>query len=188
MFTLLASFGIGCLAYGLVALTFDPFAATVPALLATTIALFLLLRRVSRQVQVVSAPLEGMLRAGNVEEADALLKSVADRFGPWMPMLAGQMNGQRGMLKYMRMDWDDALPLLDKGKWRNWMVQTCIACVHHRKGDKDKAYELLAKATKAGKREPMAWIVRAVVLYRDGKKDLALQAISDGVAALPDNR
>jgi len=188
MISLLAAFGIACLAYGLVAVLLDPVAAILPAFFALTIALVILWRRASRGVQDALMPLEPLLRGGKVAEADVLLVSVSNRWSSWMPLLKGQLAAQRGMLLYMQSNWDDAMPLLMDGKWRNWMAQACIGCIHHRRGEVDEAFEFLARATKSGKKEPLAWVVRAVLLSRAGRRDEALQALSVGLTHLPEHR
>ncbi len=42
------------------------------------------------------------------------------------------------MTDYLQMKWDDALPRLEEGRWRNWSAILCIGLIHHRKGNKAK--------------------------------------------------
>jgi len=187
MYSILASLAAGGAVFAVVTLLMGPFAAILPAILAATIVLVILLRRATNGAQTMLFPMQQMMQAGKVDEVEELLVATRDQWGKWMPTLTGQLEAQRGMLDYVRMQWDDALPKLQNGQWRNWMAQACIACIAYRKGDKETAYAGLEKATKTGKKEPLAWIVRAVLLSRDGKRDEALKALSEGLTHLPNH-
>jgi len=165
----------------------SPVAAIVPAVIVAGIVLVVTLRRATNGAQQMLLPMQTLMQAGKVDEVEGLLISTRERWGKWMPTLTGQLEAQRGMLDYVRMNWDYALPKLENGQWRNWMAQACIACIHYRKGDKDQAFAGLEKATKSGKKEPLAWIVRAVLLNRDGQRDASLAALTDGLTHLPNH-
>lgn len=188
MYSIFAAVGAAVIAFVLVSLLMSPVAAMVPAVLAMGIVGILLLRRATNGAQVALAPMQALMQAGKVEEVDALLIETQNKWGKWMPTLSGQLHAQRGMLDYVRMKWDDALPKLDKGKWRNWMAKGCIASIHYRKGDKDTAFSMYAEATKAGKKEPLAWILRAVMLNKDKQRDEALAVVNEGLSNIPGNR
>jgi hypothetical protein len=185
MISIVAAFGIACIAYGLVAVAFDPVAAVVPALFAFAVALYLLLRRASKGVERGLAGLEELLRAGKVAEASQRIEATRDRWALWMPLLRGQLTAQLGMLDYVQLRFDEALPKLIAGKWRNWIAQGCIGAIHHRAGRKEQAHAALVAATKAGKKEPLAWILRAVLLHRDDRREDALAVLAEGLTHLP---
>ncbi|MFT6145204.1 MAG: hypothetical protein ACJAZO_004144 [Myxococcota bacterium] len=188
MYSIFAAVGAAAIAFVLVSLLMNPVAAMVPAVLAMGIVGILLLRRATNGAQVALAPMQALMQDGKIEEVDALLVEAQNKWGKWMPTLTGQLHAQRGMLDYVRQKWDDALPKLQKGKWRNWMAQGCIASIHYRRGDKETAFTMYAGATKAGKKEPLAWIVRSVMLNKDGKRDEALTAVNEGLTHIPGNR
>ncbi len=188
MYSIFAAVGAAVIAFVLVSLLMNPVAAMVPAVLAMGIVGILLLRRATNGAQIALAPMQALMQAGKIDEVEALLLDAQSKWGKWMPTLTGQLFAQRGMLRYVKQDWDGALPLLQKGKWRNWMAQGCIASIHYRKSDKDTAFTMYASATKAGKKEPLAWIVRSVMLNKDGKRDEALTVVNEGLTHIPGNR
>lgn len=188
MYSILAAAVAAGIAFAIVALTMSPVAAVFPAVVAFGVVAIVLLRRAVNGTQEMMLPLQSLMQAGKVEETEALLLNVQSTWGKWMPMLHGQVEAQRGMLDYVRMQWNDALPKLEAGQWRNWIAQGCIGCIHYRKGDKDKAFELFAKAAKTGSKEPLAHILRAVMLNKDGRRDDALNALGEATTALPGNK
>jgi predicted Zn-dependent protease len=129
-----------------------------------------------------------MLQSRRIDEARALLVNVRDRWSRWQVMLAGQIDAQLGMLEYLQMHWDDALPLLEKGKWRNAQAMVCIGAIHWRKGDKAKAFETLKRAQAVAPKDPMVVVVRATLLVRDDRRDEALRALADARGRLPGNK
>jgi tetratricopeptide (TPR) repeat protein len=185
MRSILASLGAALVAYIVVAVLFDPFAAVVPAGFAFVVAAFLLFRRISQRIQEAMAPLEGLLRGQKVDEADALLAKVGADLGPWMPYLAGQIAAQRGMLEYARGRFDAAVPKLTEGRSQSWHAMACLGCVHWRKGNKDACFAELEAATKQAPKEPLAWILRAVLLHKGGRDEDALKALAGGLTQLP---
>lgn len=188
MYSIFAAVGAALIAFVLVSLLMSPVAAMVPAVLVLGIVGIVLLRRATNGAQVALAPMQPLMQAGKIEEVDALLVEAQRKWGKWMPTLTGQLNAQRGMLDYVKQNWDDALPKLEKGKWRNWMAQGCIASIHYRKGNKDEAFAMYKSATKAGNKEPLAWIVRSVMLNKDGQRDEALAVVNEGLTHIPGNR
>src|SRR5690606_25688019 len=83
---------------------------------------------------------------------------------------------------------DAALPRLIKGQWRNYTALGCIGAIHFRKGRKKEAFEALDKAIKAAPKEPMVYVLRAVLTHRAGDDDKALEVLRAGLAAIPTSK
>jgi tetratricopeptide (TPR) repeat protein len=188
MYTLILSLVLGVVTFVLVAVFFDPLAAVVPAVMVLLIALVALLLRVKRKVDNQMQGIVPLLQRRQVAEAQRYLESLRDRYAKWMPLLHGQIDSQLGMIDYLQLKFDQALPRLEKGKWRNWMALACIGAIHYRKGRHEQAWESLQKAVDIAKKEPMAYVVFAVLLNRAGVQDRALQVMNAGVKVLPDNK
>jgi predicted Zn-dependent protease len=129
-----------------------------------------------------------ILQARRIDDARALLVGVRDRWSRWQVMLASQIDAQLGMLEYLQMHWDAALPLLEKGKWRNGQAWACIGAIHWRKGEKGKAFEALRRAQTVTPKDPMIAFVRATLLLRDDRRDEALRALADARGKIPENK
>ena len=162
-------------------------ASAVPAVLVFAIVFFLIARTVGNRVTAEMNLLVPLLQERKIAEAETHLLSMQRRFGRWQFLLSGQLEAQRGMIRYMQMKFDEALPLLERGQFRNWAASLSIGCIHHRNGSKDQAWKSFAKASKSAPKEPMVYLVWATLLTRDGKREEALSVLSDGLTTLPDN-
>lgn len=188
MYSVLVSLVLGLLTFVGVAVLFDPVAAVVPAVLVFTVALVAILLRVKRSVDALVGGVVPLLEQRRVQEAEDYLDGIRKRFGRWMPLLDGQIEAQMGMIDYFQLRFDKALPKLQKGKWQNWVAQVCIGAIHFRKGRKDEAWEVLEKAIGTGSKEPMTYVVYAMLLTRSGNRDKALDVLNRGLKALPDSK
>lgn len=187
MLNLLISAALGIATFVVVAAIYTPVAAVLPALLVLGIALFLLTRRIGRLVDAEMRKLVPMLQAQQIEPARAHLDSIKQRYGRWQVLLEGQIDAQLGMLDYLQMKWDEALPKLQKGRFRNWQAQVCIGAIHYRKGDREKAWEELSAAVGTAPKEAIVYVVFANLLLRAGDRTRALAILDQGLKSLPDS-
>ena len=121
-------------------------AAVIPAVLLFGICFFLIARTVGNRVTNEMNLMVPLLQNRKIAEAETHLLAMIKRYGRWQFLLSGQLDSQRGMIRYMQTKFDDALPLLEKGKFRNWAALVSIGCIHHRRGKKDEAWKYLEKA------------------------------------------
>lgn len=187
MYNLLISLGIAAAVYVAVAVAMSPFSAILPAMLVLTIAMFLMARRTTKQVQAELTDLMALLQKQRIDDAKKKIQDISDKYGRWQFLLEGQMAAQLGMLDYVQMKWDLALPQLEKGRFRNWSAEVCIGAIHFRRGRKEKAWESFDKAAGTAKKESIIYLVWATLLSRDGHRDKALEVVNRGLAATPDS-
>ena len=164
-----------------------PVAGVIPGLLVFGICFFFIAKRIGNMVTAEMNLLVPMLQARKIKEAETHLLGMRRRYGRWQFMLAGQMDAQRGMIRYMHTEFDDAMPLLQAGKFRNWAALVSIGCIHFRRDRKDEAWKAFEKASTAASKEPMVYVVWAILLTRDGKRPRALEVMSRAQKAIPDN-
>lgn len=187
MYNIAISVGLGLVVFALVSLALPWWGSILPALLVSGLAMFLLARRINEKLTPELAKLQPLLEARDVAGAQAHLRSIQATYGKWQLYLDSQLEAQLGMLDYLQMKWDEALPKLETGSWRNAHALICIGCIHYRKGDKDKAWESLGKAVDADSKEVMTHVVLAVLRAKSDQRDEALTAVAAGLQALPDN-
>jgi predicted Zn-dependent protease len=191
MLNVLVSVGLA-LAAALLAAAFNLpwYAGIAPAVFVFPIAFYLLSMRTNRAIQAALAPLGGLLQERKVDEARALLQRVSDTWGPWQLYLKGQLQAQVGMLDYLQLRFDEALPQLEAAAVKDWTTLSALAAIHFRRGRHDAAAERLAEAAKQSPKEAMAHILRGVLLARmdrGGKgREEALVAVQEGLTAIPD--
>ncbi len=187
MLNLLIAFSLGAVVYAAVGLTLGPWAAVVPTVLVWLVAAFLLARRTGAQVEAEMAGLTPLLQAGQIDQGKALLEQIRAKYANWQILLDASVDAQLGILEYLQMKWDAALPLLEKGRSRNWTAITCLACIHYRKGNKAKAWEEFESAQNTAPKEAMVYVIHATLRVRSGLRKEALDALSIGLTALPDS-
>lgn len=187
MYNLLLSALAGLLTFLVVWGIFSPVAGVIPALLVMTITMFLLTRRIGRRIEGEMMKLVPMLQAQQVEPAQAHLRELKARYGRWQVMLSGQIDAQLGMIDYMQRKWDEALPKLQNGRFRNWQAQVCIGAIHYRKGDRDKAWAEFESARRVAPKEVMIYLVHSVLLLKSGDRDGALTVVAEGLKRAPES-
>jgi tetratricopeptide (TPR) repeat protein len=188
MLNLLVALTVGVAVFAVVTALVGPIAAVFPAVFFAGLSLFLLARRIGKRVNAQLEGLAPLLQAGRIDDGRALLARVKDRYGRWQLLLTSQIDAQLGMLEYMQLHWDEALPLLEKGKFRNGQAFVCIGAIHWRRGDKTKAFAALKRAQEVAPKDPMMVAVRATLLLRDDRREEALQALAAARGSLPTNR
>lgn len=187
MYNLGISTLLAVIAAALTAFVLTPVAGIIPGVAVWCLSFFLISRRVGTEVQKEMAALEPLVQQRKIPELKARIEKLKKEWGPWQPLLEGQLDAQLGMIDYLQMKWDVALPALERGKWRNWMVTVCVGLVHYRKKRTTDALKMLADAAWVAPKEPMVYVVHAMVLKRTGKEEEALKVLADGLKALPDS-
>lgn len=188
MYSVLVSLALGLVVFLGIGAWLGPVAGVVPGLLLAGGVFLALMWQLGKRVRVEMEGILPLLEARKVAEAKAYLRKLQDRYASWQPFLRGQIEVQIGMIDYIRLRFDEALPQLEAGAWRNWLAQLCIGAIHYRKGRKEQAWEAMEKARAASRKEPMVYTVWAVLLTRDGERDKALEVLRDGLKVLPDHK
>ena len=188
MYALGISLAVGLVVFGIIAAWLGPLAAIVPGVGVALVGMFLISRQVGQRVEAAMAAIAPLLQNRRIKEAEAHIRQVQKQYGPWQFLLAGQLDAQLGMIEYMQMHWDKALPLLQSGQFRNWTALVCIGCVHYRKGRKEQAWEAFEKAASASSKEVVIYGIWAHLLVKDGKRTEALEAVSKGLKAQPESQ
>ncbi|MBT3218252.1 MAG: hypothetical protein HN348_04120 [Proteobacteria bacterium] len=187
MYNIVISLLLAIITFVTVSLLMSPIAAIFPAILVLGLALFLLTRRVSKKMEAEMAKLLPMIQGRRLKEAVEHIEDLKRRYGRWQVLLAKQLDAQLGMLQYLQMKWDPALPLLEKGRWRNWTAQVAIGCIHYRKGRKNEAWKSFTEAAGSGRKELIIYLVWATLLTRAAMRSEAMEVVNNGLVALPDN-
>jgi tetratricopeptide (TPR) repeat protein len=159
-------------------------ATALPAL-ALFAGVFLLLNRLtSQRVQALMGTVQQDLQAGRVEKAMATLRACFP-LARWQFLLASQLHANLGMLLYMRKDFDEALPHLQKSFFRDWMAFATLGslyCLRNQPGPMEKAFE---RSVSVGKKEGLAWSVYAFAWQKLGEREKAQQVLARAVEANP---
>ncbi len=198
MYNLLIAIAVAVSLFAVITLGFgSAVAAVLPALMAGSIVFILAMRRHVGLIQAETAELPALLDPSTIKseaemrsrfaEVDKRLVDLKQRWGNWQFLLASQLDGQRGMLRYAQKDWDAAFPLLDAGKWRDANLHTALACIHWRRGQRDKAWPLLEEASRLAPKDPMIAVVHAVLDHEAERTPQALAVLTAALVEQPGN-
>lgn len=188
MYSLAIAVAAGVAVFGAVAAWLGVIAGIIPGIAVVIVTMFFLSRRVGQTVEAEMQTIVPLLQSRKVAEAQQKIRDMKATYGNWQFLLSGQLDAQLGMLEYMQMNFDQALPLLVSGKWRNWSALVCIACIHYRRGRKEQAWEAFDAAASAADKESIIYGVWATLLLKDGKRTEALAAVARGLKAQPESQ
>lgn len=188
MYNIAISFLAGLVTLLLLSLWMGPIPAVIPGVLVTGVTFYLIAQRVGKGIEAEMAALVPLMQAQKVDEARHKLEEVKARYGRWQVLLDGQIDAQLGMIDYLQMKFDEALPKLERGRYNNWSALAAIGCIHWRKGDKDAAWKAFEEAHATGPKDPILYLVWGTLLSRDGKRTEALQALDHGLKDIPENQ
>ena len=173
------------------------YAGILPGLLLGVGSYIYLARRIGAKVQAIADEAQKAMQGAQPKtekERDALLDkaigilSQAFQYEQWQYLLAPEIHGNVGILKYMKKDYAGAQPHLEKSFARNWMAKAMLGCIHYQaKAEEPMKAAFEACVTEGGKKESMAWAIYAWCLNSRDQKDTALAVIGRGIVENPDD-
>ncbi|MRR57399.1 MAG: hypothetical protein EG824_04210 [Deltaproteobacteria bacterium] len=145
---------------------------------------FLLARYVLKQVNAIMESAGKDLQGQRIEKAIRTLQE-ALRFGKWQFSVAGQVHSQIGMIYYMKRDFSNAFPHLEKSFVKNWIAMGMLAVSHMKRNKKDKMTATFEKAVQWSPKESLLWNLYAYCLNEVGDRENALKVLEKGLKKLP---
>jgi tetratricopeptide (TPR) repeat protein len=158
--------------------------SVLPGLLAAVVAYFLLARRTWKQLEALFASVQKELMAQRLDRALQVLQG-GFALAPWQFLVASQLHSQIGVLRYIREDYDGALPHLEKSFSRHGVARAMLALCYQRKRDPERMRKTFEQATRDAKKEGLVWAAWAWVEEKDGRHDEAISILGRGVKANP---
>jgi tetratricopeptide (TPR) repeat protein len=170
MYNLLISLAIGLAVGAAIALgtDFGWAAAIFPALLASTIAYFVLARRTWKQLEKIFEAMQADVRAQKLDRAVQTLQG-GFVLAPWQFLVGSQLHSNIGILHFLKQDLDAALPHLEKSFSRNWIARGMLGVARYRRRDLDGMKSVFEGAVKVNKKEGVLWSVYAWILENENR-------------------
>lgn len=163
-----------------------------PATLVVAGVYILLARRVATQVQKIAEQAQGILQGVRAEKdrIPALDKAIkifesAMVFSRWQFFIGSEIEANIGILQYMKRDYENAKPHLEKALSRNWMAKAYLGCIHFQAKDEAAMKDAFEKAVTSGKKEALAWAAYAWCLDNSKKHDEAIAVAGRAVNENP---
>lgn len=136
------------------------------------VAWIVLARRLGSKLQPLLSRVQKQMQDGNLEAAMQSLESLLP-MSKWVPMLRGQLLAQMGMLANFAGDQPKAIRLLEGASLRSPDARLMLACIHYKKGDQKRAFEILKVAAAVNKKHALLHNTYAWMLHKNERSDEA---------------
>lgn len=145
---------------------------------------FLIARLVMKKVMAIMETANRDLQGQRIEKAVRELQS-AYRYGKWQFFVTGQINSQIGVIYYVKRDFSNAFPYLEKSFVKNWVAMGMLAITHMKRNKKEKMLETFEKAVRWTQKESLLWSLYAYCVGEGGDVGKAKQILARGLKKLP---
>lgn len=152
------------------------------------IVVFMVLTKiVMKKVSAVMEVAQRDMMANRGDKAIAELQNGL-KYGPWQMYVKQQINSQIGTIHYLKRNFKEAVPYLEKGFVRNWVSTSMLAITYMKKNKLSKMVETFEKALSGSRKEPMVYAVYAFCLDYVGERNKAIELLKKGVKKTGDER
>ncbi|SHI56258.1 hypothetical protein SAMN02745165_00414 [Malonomonas rubra DSM 5091] len=167
------------------ALTFKFLTTSMPIVVCVAIVGFflpfiLIVRVVMKKVEATMMGAQQDVMANRTEKAIATLKE-GMKYGAWQFYIKQQIHSQIGSILYMKRDFNEAVPYLEKGFMRNWVSMGMLAITYMKKNKTSKMIETFDKAVSGSAKEPMIYALYAYCLEKIGERQKAIGVLQKGL-------
>jgi predicted Zn-dependent protease len=146
---------------------------------------FLLISRIiTRKLEAVMSGAMKDIQSQRFEKGLRELKG-AFKYGKWQIYVTGQINSTIGMVYYVKRDFSNAFPYLEKGFFKNWVTMSMLAITYMKRNKKDKMRDTFEKAVVASPKESLLWSLYAYCLSDSGDSGKAKEVLERGLKKLP---
>jgi tetratricopeptide (TPR) repeat protein len=138
------------------------------------------MKKVSAAIEAAGKDLQGQ----RFEKAIRELKD-ALQYGKWQIYVGGQLNAQIGMIYYMKRDFSNAFPYLEKAFFKNWAAMGMLGICYMKRQKKDKMIATFEKALQWSSKESLFWNLYAYCLVECGETSKAKEILEKGLKKMP---
>lgn len=162
--------------------------ALVPAFIVAIVALFVLGRKVFKELEATFAQAAKELQSQRFDAAIALLKSAyalnRRQFG-----VRSQLDSQIGMILYLRKDFSGAIPYLESARrLGHWLGVAMLAVAYYKKKDQARMRETFELLVKRAQKQGLAWNLYAYCLTQLGDDAGAQNVLARGVVKVKEDK
>jgi tetratricopeptide (TPR) repeat protein len=150
-----------------------------------SVAFFFLSRYISRKLMVILEQAGRNIQGQRFEKAIREMKD-ALRYGHWQLYVTDQINAQIGMAYYIRRDFSNAFPYLEKSFFKNWVAMGMLAISYMKRQKRDKMEKTFEKTVQWNTKESLLWNLYAYCLAEEcGEAAKAITVLEKGLKKLP---
>jgi len=184
---LLSGLGVAIVMALLFSLLKINFWIALPLGLLSGVGLFIYLgRRVQGQLEQIFNRAGEAMKKQQFDPAIEIMKE-GYRFSRWQFLVKGSIDGQIGVVQYLRKKNDEAEPLLRSASYQHYMAKAMLAILQWKRGEKKQARTTFQLALKSGKKESLLYAVYAYVLNEMKDRQKAVAILNQGLAVCKDD-
>ena len=140
----------------------------------------LTLRVVMKKVEALMMAAQHDVQANRAEKAVASLKEGL-KYSQWQFYIKQQIFSQIGSILYMKRDFTEAIPYLEKGFVRNWVSMAMLAIAYMKKNKTKKMTDTFNRAVSGSAKEPMLYALYALCLDKVGERQKGIAILEKGL-------
>ncbi|HJV49210.1 MAG TPA: hypothetical protein VJ549_08055 [Geothrix sp.] len=137
-------------------------------------------RKVQQELEKIFGRAGELLKKQQFEKAIEVMKE-GYRFSSKQFLVKGSIDGQIGVVQYLRKKNEEAEPLLASASMQHYIAKAMLGILQWKRGEKKKAKETFDLALKTGKKESLLYAVYAYVLVEMGERDKAVDILNKGL-------
>lgn len=103
------------------------------------------------------------------------------KLSSWQFLVKGSIDGQIGVIQYLRRKNEEAEPLLRSASSQHYIAKVMLAVLQWKRGEKKQAKDSFAVAMKSGKKESLVYAVYAYFLNEVHERDAAIEVLNKGL-------
>jgi tetratricopeptide (TPR) repeat protein len=145
------------------------------------LALFIYLgRKVQGQLEAIFNRAADLMKKQQFDAAIEVMKE-GYHLGSKQFMVKGSIDGQIGVVQFLRKKNEEAEPLLRSASFQHYIAKAMLGILQWKRGEKKRSKETFQLALKAGKKESLLYSVYAYVLNEMHERDKAIAILNQGL-------
>ena len=137
-------------------------------------------RKVQQELEQIFTRAGELLKKQQFEKAIEVMQE-GYKFSSRQFLVKGSIDGQIGVVQYLRKKNDEAEPLLASASMQHYIAKAMLGILQWKRGEKKKARETFDLALKTGKKESLLYAVYAYERGERGERDRAIETLNRGL-------
>jgi tetratricopeptide (TPR) repeat protein len=164
--------------------------AIVPGVFVALLAYYGLARKTFKHVERIFTSSASALQS-MPPKLDLAVKTLetAYAYAPHQIGVRTQVDSQLGVLHFLQKDFSKAQAPLERSLgFGHWMGAAMLSVIHYKRKNHDEMRKVLEIVTKRGKKESLAWALRAYLMCQIGERDAAQTVLVTGLNRLENDQ
>jgi len=137
-------------------------------------------RKVQQELEKIFTRAGELMKKQQFDKAIEVMKE-GYQFSTRQFLVKGSIDGQIGVVQYLRKKNEEAEPLLKSASMQHYIAKAMLGIIQWKRGEKKAAKETFSLALKTGKKESLLYAVYAYVLMEMGERDKAIEVLNQGL-------